>query len=222
MESDGSKSLVHLLHVLTGQIEDGTRTLSQLEMFIEGRNPFLTRGDVAFKMDMLAGWEKFFLEFFKVKVDLSGMAIPVIQGDGYSLIVNAVHGYNSAIENIRRHFNVWVNPGLGDLDENMMPDIRQAKDTPYAILFKPDNYSIPESIFHDAKCASKIDFNQQNGITLIERLIFEVKYWSETGRHPEDAGLDQVKWSKCSGSRLKNGGIPHIIWRGNSLDIDIR
>jgi hypothetical protein len=45
------------------------------------------------------------------------------------------------------------------------------------------------------------------GITLRERLILELQYFNETGKH-----LDINNWTLCSGSRDSGGFIPYVYW----------
>ncbi len=51
------------------------------------------------------------------------------------------------------------------------------------------------------------------GITLLERLIYELLYFSETGGH-----LDITNWTICSGSRYSDGNVPYVNWDGKSRE----
>jgi hypothetical protein len=214
MDNDTAKVLAGLLQTMMGQVSNGTRTLAQLRLFTEGQNPFSSR------MDIIDEWGTFYSKYFGIDVDFSQVAVPVVNEGGYRLIINAVPSYNLAIDRIRRCFEVWLRPGFEDLDRMMLPDIRRVDKGPYAILFRPDSHKSKGSIFQDSGFQG--DDKGSAGVTLMERLIFELKHWSETGRHPEDYGSEPAGWSKCSGSRFKDGAVPHIVWRGKSLEIDQR
>ena len=51
------------------------------------------------------------------------------------------------------------------------------------------------------------DLRDVAGITLRERLIMEMQYFSETGKH-----LDIENWTLCSGSRYADGSVPCADW----------
>lgn len=52
------------------------------------------------------------------------------------------------------------------------------------------------------------------GITLLERLVLELQYFKETGKH-----LDIDNWTLCSGSRYSDGCVPSVCWSGGRLDV---
>lgn len=52
------------------------------------------------------------------------------------------------------------------------------------------------------------------GITLLERLVLELQYFKETGKH-----LDIQNWTICSGSRYSDGGVPDVDWDGGRLQV---
>lgn len=53
------------------------------------------------------------------------------------------------------------------------------------------------------------------GITLRERIIIELEYFNETGKH-----LDIDNWTLCSGSRNSDGGVPRAYWHDGELLVD--
>ena len=55
-----------------------------------------------------------------------------------------------------------------------------------------------------------------NGITLRERLILELQYFKETGRH-----LDVENWTLCSGSRDSGGDVPSVHWSPGDGEVDV-
>lgn len=57
----------------------------------------------------------------------------------------------------------------------------------------------------------KID---HKGITLLERLVLELKYFEKTGEH-----LDKNNYTLCSGSRYSVGGIPCVYWCDGKLKV---
>lgn len=53
------------------------------------------------------------------------------------------------------------------------------------------------------------------GITLLERLVLELQYFKETGKH-----LDIDNWTICCGSRHSDGGVPCVGWVDDKLRVD--
>lgn len=52
------------------------------------------------------------------------------------------------------------------------------------------------------------------GIAIEERLLYEIKFFDETGKH-----LDIKNWTLCAGSRLPDGYVPCVYWRGDGVDV---
>jgi len=50
--------------------------------------------------------------------------------------------------------------------------------------------------------------------TLFERIIHELKFFQETGKH-----LDIDNITLCAGSRERDGHVPHVAWRGDAFDV---
>ncbi len=53
------------------------------------------------------------------------------------------------------------------------------------------------------------------GITLLERLIFEFKHWDETGGHLDD----HQSVTLCSGSRHSDGSVPYVHWLAGKFKV---
>ncbi|MBU3942419.1 hypothetical protein KKA24_00370, partial [Patescibacteria group bacterium] len=60
--------------------------------------------------------------------------------------------------------------------------------------------------------AEQVQKRNIKGITLLERLILELKYWDETSNH-----LDVSNLTLCTGSRYSDGHVPYVDWRGSCL-----
>src|ERR1035437_961404 len=52
------------------------------------------------------------------------------------------------------------------------------------------------------------------GITLRERVLMEIQYFKETGKH-----LDVENVTLCSGSRGSGGGVPRVNWDAGSRKV---
>lgn len=51
--------------------------------------------------------------------------------------------------------------------------------------------------------------------TLTERLLHEMVYFLETGKH-----LDTATWTLCAGSRYSDGFVPRVRWGGGEFYVD--
>lgn len=66
------------------------------------------------------------------------------------------------------------------------------------------------------KSADELKHNKIEGITLRERLIYELEYFNKTGQH-----LDIRYSTLCSGSRSSSRKFPRVLWiNGLRIDID--
>jgi hypothetical protein len=57
------------------------------------------------------------------------------------------------------------------------------------------------------KSANDLKAVNHIGMTVLERILFELKYFKETGKH-----LDIDSWTLCSGSRYSDGHVPNVNW----------
>ena len=51
-------------------------------------------------------------------------------------------------------------------------------------------------------------------MTLLERLILEVKYFTETGKHLDVKGV-----TLCTGSRNSDGNVPYVDWFSDASEV---
>ncbi|MEI7810494.1 MAG: hypothetical protein WCI41_02975 [bacterium] len=86
-----------------------------------------------------------------------------------------------------------------DLDKQVSRNIRNTE-TSYAVWVRDE--AEPDTEFL-GKSTKKADPEMKIGITLLERIIFEIKYFSETRKHLDIKGL-----TFCSGSRGVGGIVP--------------
>lgn len=54
-------------------------------------------------------------------------------------------------------------------------------------------------------------------ITLRERLLMELQYFNETGKH-----LDIDNWTLCAGSRNSGGSVPCLLWLADHCRLCVR
>ena len=150
--------------------------------------------------DLIADWQAFYHDLsLGINWDLSGASIPDDPG-GFGRIIIMAKGIipQSGYDLCAKNFPCWKYTD-DDLDKIVTSE-RTAKNGPYAIRVR-DRVEADEEL----KNRSARDLQQQGilGITIEEREIFELKYFTETGQH-----LDIVNWTLCAGSRASVGFVP--------------
>ncbi len=156
-------------------------------------------------LSLVAEWDSFYRKP-GIYCDFSSVKIPADPG-GFSRVSIMSKGMTPEKAYIfcAKHFPCWKYTDE-DLDSIVTSD-RSAKDAPYAIRIR-DRVEADEEL----KNLSYNDLKAQNitGIILEERLIYELKYFKETGRH-----LDIHNWTLCSGSLYRDGRVPYVSWDSN-------
>lgn len=100
------------------------------------------------------------------------------------------------IKQMREKFGVWVYREEY-LDDDFPPPTKKTTRT-----FQPNIEADPENANKSAD-----DLEGQPGITLRERLIMELNYFNDTGKH-----LDEDNVTLCTGSRRLGGDVPGVDW----------
>jgi hypothetical protein len=97
---------------------------------------------------------------------------------------------------MRSLFKVWSYYDDAELDKDFPP--------PKEITIREFEYSVePTTLDVSAKEGDP----EMKGITLRERLLMEILYFKETGKH-----LDIIGWTICSGSRYSDGDVPGVYF----------
>lgn len=166
--------------------------------------------DPAIERDSLKQWETFYREEFGERHDFSGVKIPEKKAGFNRLIVVARRMTpNRAYAACEKKFP--CRRYADDLD-TAVPENDRTPAEHYAILVR-DSVEADEEL----KDLSADDLAEKeiSGITLLERMLLELKYFRETGRH-----LDIKAVTLCSGSRDADGGVPRADWRGGEFGVD--
>ncbi len=96
-----------------------------------------------------------------------------------------------------------------NLDEIVISD-RNTKNGPYAIRVC-DLIEAEEKLKNPS--ANDIELEKIITETLEERLIHEIKFFKETGKHLDTKNIAHI--TLCSGSRISGGGVPSVFWDEN-------
>jgi hypothetical protein len=152
-------------------------------------------------------WKIFYDKYFQL--DFSNLEIPEKQSGFDRLIIiaqgltlNQIHGVCSK--------QFACDKYTDDLDKAIVKNDRTSEQA-YAIWVR-DRQRADEEL----KNLSANDLAEKNipTITLLERLIYELKYWDETGQH-----LDINDITLCAGSRRFDGGVPSVDWYNGNFRV---
>nr|HPN96882.1 hypothetical protein [Candidatus Moranbacteria bacterium] len=170
--------------------------------------------NVGYFSGVLFDWQNFYREVFGIETDsFSDLVIPA-KLEGFDRLLIIAEGmtpqklYSKCVE----MFPSWKWTDR-DLDEIVTSD-RTAKNGAYAVWVR-ERVEADEEL----KNLSANQFKERGvpGITLEERLIYELKYFKETGEH-----LDINNVTLCAGSRCGGGHVPFVGFRsvGRGVGVD--
>lgn len=189
---------------LSHKLQHGVIVPVELGKFLKRQNPF------AVPTDLIADWQIFWQELGS-ETDLSGLKIPAKQKDFDRLIVDVLDiSLDEVHEYCQKLFPCWKWTDK-NLSEVITHNDRSAKDGSYAIWFR--NRVEADEELKDIS-ANGLKKRNTSGITLKERLIYELKYFKETGKH-----LDVNNITLCSGSRYDDGHVPFVFWHDDEMRV---
>ena len=148
-----------------------------------------------------AEWERFYSKHSSHTVDLAGLHIPP-KPDYPCRAVVMIAGItnNEIFDACTKAFKTWRYTN----DLNTVTDVVQRPSGPYVVWVR-DVVEADEAMKN--KSAEDIEKAGTNSLTLKERMVLELKYFDETGKH-----LDIQNWTLCSGSRYAGGSVPGACW----------
>jgi len=185
---------------LLTKLKSGSITVPEFKLFLQRKDPFAIT-------DIRQEWQEFYRKYFRMTVDFTDVAIPESQDD-FSRVIFIPQGltYADIVKVLKKKFKVRFY--TENLDKDIKDDVRTSN-TSYAIRLR-DRIEADEEFKNLS--ANQIKEKGINVITLMERLILELKYWDETGEH-----LDISNVTLCAGSRRFGGGVPGVDWRDGRL-----
>lgn len=202
------------LEELFGQIDGGSLTGEHLQALLEHRNPFEARtpDDGLEASRQLENWRAFLAETFDMAVDPASVSIPD-RREGFDRLIVVPAGVTlcCVMQAVLERFKVYSEyTGLSD------DQIRNDREPTvgYAVWVRGQDAS--EKAFANL---SANDLNERGipSITLLERLLYELKYFAEMHEH-----LDRWTSTLCAGSRSKEGlSVPQVYWDGETHEIAI-
>jgi len=155
-------------------------------------------------------WQKFYKTHFNWDVDFSQVIIPAMPTNYQWRLLFIPKGMtlNFAFEICSKLFRTWKY--ADDLNYAVPRSIRNAQNH-YAVWVRSEVEPDQEFL---GKSTKQADPEMKIGITLLERIIFEIKYFTSTGDH-----LDIERITFCSGSRSSGGDVPGADWGGDEFRV---
>ena len=165
--------------------------------------PIVPTNDLA---GLIKSWEQFYDKNLGLTVDLSGVQIPE-KREGFDRLIIVAEGLtqNQVYTACEKHFPCYRY--MKDLDKDATLNERTSEKA-YAIWVR-------DTVEADEIRKNKSADMEKEGLTtetLLERMLHELKYFLETGKH-----LDIDNWTLCSGSRGSGGGVPGAYWSGGGF-----
>ena len=154
-------------------------------------------------------WERFYLKRFSHTVDLAGLHVPP-KPDYPCFAVVIIPGVtnNVVFDACTKAFKTWRYQN----DLNTITDVVKRPDGPYVVWVRDTVEADPDMANKSAEDIEKAGINT---MTLKERMMLELKYFDETGKH-----LDIENWTLCTGSRDSDGNVPIASWSGGKFSVN--
>ena len=182
-----------------------------LELAAKIRAIFKTAADPY--ADLIAQWEEFYrtLAIPGLKVDLSSLRIGAPK-EGFTRLIVVLPGLKieEVLAQCKKRFSVWRWTEK-DLDA-ITKSTRNATTEPYAIWVRDTQEADP---VHANKSYNALAQEGVVGITLLERLLYDLKYFMETGKH-----LDLQNVTLCTGSLCSGGDVASVGWCDGELCVN--
>ncbi|MEQ1561234.1 MAG: hypothetical protein ABL899_00760 [Nitrospira sp.] len=152
--------------------------------------------------DIRLEWEKFYLDHFDVSADFTDVVIPPKPSDGEWRPIFILKGLtmNQTLAAMQEKFKVWVRRECEEVGLDAFVTFNARTTTAsYAVWVRAGD---EPDITHIGRSTRDADMSGRIGVTLLERMLLEMKYSADTGKN-----LDLIGATICTGSRDANGGV---------------
>ncbi len=201
--AESLKARAELFGYLTGIIF-GRLTDAQVDYWNSHKSQLKKKANELFSIsdefgDLRDDWQKFYKIQFGWNVEFSTVVIPQKPTTGNYRLLFIAKGLT-----LNRVFDAWKFPKWrynDDLDKAVPTNKRTAAES-YAIWVLAGDKPDAEFL---GKSTNQADPSMEIGVTLLERMVFESKYFAETGKHLDVKGV-----TFCSGSRRSDGSVLRV------------
>ncbi|MCX6785647.1 MAG: hypothetical protein NTZ18_02205 [Candidatus Komeilibacteria bacterium] len=173
-----------------------------MQIFLRGKDE--PDNDVS---EIVANWQEFWSQY-GYQINPSGIIISA-RREGFNRLLVIPQGLtnNKAYELCAKQFACWRY--MDDLDK--IQNDRNPDAETYTVWVR-DRLEADEELKNLS--ANQIAKKRISGITLLEREVYELKYYSETKEH-----LDRQNWTLGCGSRDPGGSVPNASWRDDEFKV---
>ncbi len=201
---------------------DSREQLMAIERMIKafkGGNPFDLLSNPAKQWESL--YDYYFGLEFGDSYNNSGFAelpFPSIPADGQLIMAGKDMHLGKAVYVCRSLFPVkTIGISIDDIVNNSRKEDRNTADNAYLVIVKKIVNAYQDKRFLTTT-ANKLVRSGHRGITVLERMLYELHYYSMTGGH-----LDTENYSStiCTGSFIKGYGFPTVRFNGEEVEISI-
>jgi len=179
-----------------------------LQKLLSGLCPSVNGSDNSVQQQ-LQQWDSFYKKHFNLVL---GDVATTERQSGFDRLIVVASGLtlNQVYDECAKQFKCWRY--ADDLDSSVTTNDRDPKNGAYAIWLRDRQEADEEN---KNLSADQLATQQVKGITLTERMLYELKYHDETGKH-----LDIRNWTLCAGSRCSGGNVPSTGWSGVEFEVD--
>jgi hypothetical protein len=153
-------------------------------------------------------WRWIYQHYFGIELDVTKVKIGKRPKGLARMLVVATDDLTKIITVCESLFGMW----FWNKEEVLgVTSIRSCKKGPYVVWMRDCREA--GECNRDKRSS---DFEQKNCVTLQERLLFEIVYFLETGKH-----LDVESVTLCGGSRYSDGNVPGVYWFSGTQTVDV-
>lgn len=157
----------------------------------------------------LMEWFSLYKGYFDIELNFASLNIPErCPGFNWLVVISHEVTMQMVYDKCKQLFGAWKYIE-NSLDQAVPTNDRYTKNGHYAIWVR-DRVEADEELKNNS--ADDLKASNTPGITLLERLLLELKYFKETGKH-----LDIDNVTLCSGSRRSGGRVPYVYWNSDKL-----
>ncbi len=157
-------------------------------------------------------WRKFYQKHFSLELNFTDLIIPEkpTEGSWRLLIIAQGLNLNQVYDAMSKAFKCWRYSD--DLDVIVTKNARDTK-VAYAIWVRD---GVEPDAEYLGKSTNQADPDMKIGVTLLERMIHEIIFFDETGKHLDIKGV-----TFCSGSRNSDGYVPYVYWYSDGQKVSV-
>lgn len=186
-----------------------------VQLAAQGTHSVLSPAQAVWSNDtatLFADWRNYYQQHLGLTIDCEKISIP-LRPDGNVRLLFIAKGVTLGRMWDAWKFPKWSYVSHADLEKMVTVNARSPKKQGYWIWVQAGGEPDQEFL---GKSAEQADPRMNLGMTLLERMLLESKYFQETGNHLDKGGI-----TLCSGSRDRDGLVLRVQWCATHKGVDI-